>query len=207
MLSIGHICVINYFLLLKTTCIILCVMKIRTVISLLFILVTLSGSAQDYSGTWIGFFNSYNAASVRKSVHFSLLLQQRGRAVYGIYTTGDSMSIKKADCTCRISGQLGKTNKSMLTLNKDGIIQSTVSEEICDFVNYLEIQFLQKGQQEYLTGSWFGNATNVTMAGGATGNFSVQKISDTVMVDVGSYFPKLAKMIEKSNPGDPKYAH
>ena len=167
---------------------------------------SLSAKAQDYSGTWVGFFNTFTSSSILRSIHFSIQLQQRGRAVWGIYTTGESMTIKKADCTCRLSGQLSKSNKSIVTLNKDGIIQATVSEEICDFVNYFEVKFLEKANQTYLTGNWFGNSTNIAMPGGASGNFSVQKVSDTVNVDVSSYFPKLNKMIEKANPGDPTYA-
>lgn len=174
-------------------------------LTLFFILISASATAQEYAGTWIGNFNTYSANS-RRSFHFSLQLQQQGRAVWGVYTTGDNMQFDKADCVCRVSGQLGKNNKTVITLNKDGVIQGTMSEEACDQVNYLEAQYLEKDNKISLSGSWFGNNSNVALAGGASGTFMAQKVSDSAIVAIDKYFPKLKKMIEKSNPGDPKYA-
>lgn len=174
-------------------------------LTIFFLLISASVTAQEYAGTWIGNFNTYSANS-RRTFHFSLQLQQEGRAVWGVYTTGDNMKFDKADCVCRVSGQLGKNNKISITLNKDGVIQGTMSEEACDQVNYLEAKFEEKDNKITLSGSWFGNSSNVALAGGASGTFSSQKVSDTAIADVNKYFPKLKKMIEKANPGDPKYA-
>ena len=164
----------------------------------LLIICCFSASAQEYSGTWVGVFNSYTSNSVPRISHFSMQLQQEGKAVWGVYTTGDVMTIQKADCACRVNGQLGKS-KNALVLYKDGVIQSTISEETCDIVNYLEMQFVQKANQTYLTGKWFGNNTNSSNPDGASGNFSVQKVSDSVNINVSSYFPKLKKLVEKAN--------
>ncbi len=181
-------------------------MSIRKLTLLILLLINLSATAQNYSGTWVGLFNTYTTASIRRSFHFYMHLQQAGRAVWGVYTTGESSELKKADCTCRVSGQVSKSNKASITLNKDGIISTTISDELCDNVNYFEVKFVEKDNHTYLAGNWFGNSTNVTLAGGASGNFSIVKVSDTVDIDVNSYFPKLNKLIEKANPGDPAYS-
>ena len=177
---------------------------LKTVVSALFLLTSISSFSQNYSGTWIGVFND-DMGSQRKIVRFAFQLQQKGRAVWGVYTSGENLTIKYAQCACTVNAQLGKKNRTSIDFYKDGLISSQISESACDFVVNLEANYIQKDAKEYLAGKWFGNATSSKRSDGASGDFTVMKISDTVNIDVNSYFPKLDKMIEKANPGDTSF--
>ena len=165
------------------------------------ILLNLSLVAQDYSGTWVGVLND-DMSSPRRISRFALQLQQRGRAVWGVYTTGENLTIKHAQCACTINAQLGKKDRTSVDLYKDGLISSQIAETACDFVTNLEAKYLKKDDKEYLAGKWFGNVPSSRRSDGASGDFTVVKISDTINVDINSYFPKLERLIEKANPGD-----
>lgn len=157
--------------------------------------------AQNFAGTWIGVWND-DMSNPRSPVRFSMQLQQAGRAVWGIYTTGESYTIEHAQCACRINAQMGKKDKSFADLYKDGVISSQIAETTCDFVVNLETNYLEKEGKKYLTGKWFGNTPSSRRSDGASGDFTVVKVSDSLNIDVNKYFPKLDKLIEKANPGD-----
>ena len=138
------------------------------------------------------------------ALHF---IFNRKEEPYGVYTSGENLTVKKAQCACTITAQLGKKNRTSVDLYKDGLISSQIAETACDFVTNLEANYLQKDSKEYLTGKWFGNVPSSKRSDGASGDFTVMKISDSINVDVNSYFPKLGKLIEKENPGDTAYMH
>ena len=177
-------------------------MKAKYILSLLITLIlSFTLAAQEYAGTWIGVFND-DMSSPRRTSRFAIQLQQKGRAVWGVYTTGENLTIKHAQCACTINAQLGKKDRNSIDFYKDGLISSQIAETACDFVTNLEAKFIKKDAKEYLAGKWFGNVPSSGRSDGASGDFTVMKISDTINIDINSYFPKLQKLIEKANPGD-----
>ncbi len=160
--------------------------------------------AQDFSGTWSGVFHS-DMRQFRQSFQFTIQLQQKGRALLGIYSTIDTLTKKGNHCLCKISGQLWKKNKGIFTLYQEGVIQNNISKDVCDFVNFLELKYLRKSNYEYLTGKWYGKSKNSRSTDGAGGSFALMKTADTINADINNYFPNQSKLIERYNRGDTSY--
>jgi hypothetical protein len=176
----------------------------RTSTLFISLIITLTAFGQEFSGTYVGVMSNDNSP-VRRTTRFALQIQQAGRAVWGIYTIGDSMNIKKADCACTISGQLPKKSRTSVSLYKEKVLETTIPDAVCDQLTYLSIGHIEKDGKLYLTGNWFGTQTSLR-PDGAAGSISLVKVSDKTAVNVSEYFGNLEKMLKKYNPGDSTYS-
>ncbi len=72
-------------------------------------------------------------------------------------------------------------------------------------LNYLDVKFVEKDGNAYLTGNWFGRQESKLRSDGAAGGFGVQKVNSRVNIDFEPYFSNLDKLIKKYNDGDTSY--
>ncbi len=180
-------------------------MNIKILLSVLFsFLFGVITIAQDFSGTWRGVFHT-DTRNFRRSFQFSIQLQQKGRALLGIYITKDTLTKNGSYCICKVSGQLWKKNKELFTLYQEGVAAYNISYVICDFVNFLDLKYLRKSKYEYLTGKWYGKSPNSRSTDGAGGSFALMKTADTINADINNYFPNQSKLIQRYNRGDTFY--
>ncbi len=164
-----------------------------------------SGSGQNLSGTWEGFFVS-NMTKTEKQFSFYLHTQQKGKALWAVYSTGKSYKIDSADCVCNIEGELvANKNEIFAKMYKDKVIANLISYQICAFINYFEFNYEQRDDGEYLKGKWFGFTENKLRSDGAGGSVLLKRVSMKPAIGIDQYFPKLGQLITKYNHGDTSF--
>jgi hypothetical protein len=174
--------------------------KTLSLISVLFI--TASAFAQDYSGLWVGLLRS---DMPKNSHHYKLFLQlnQSGKAVWGVYTSGndDSASdIMKANCACRVSSING-SRKEGIQLYRDKVIAHTISLSTCEALVSFSLRQSNNHDTIFLKGTWTGIYRSAFRKDDASGEVSLIKISDASSAYINQYFPDLEKWIKKVNKG------
>jgi hypothetical protein len=176
---------------------------LKKLILLLFILSAVSCAiAQDYSGLWVGVLRSDMG---KQSQHYKFFIQlnQSGKAVWGVYTSGsgDSASdIHKANCACRVSSING--NKKEIHLYRDNVIAHSIPLSTCEALVFFSLQQANLHDTIFLKGTWTGVYRSIYRKDEASGEISLVKISDVQSEYINQYFPDLEKWIKKVNKSE-----
>ena len=190
--------------------------KTKKFFFLLLITSYFNSSAQDFRGTWSGFFRIEEKTGSRPiypdTYYFSLQLHQEGRAVWGTARITDTTAKGGSDCLCIIKGELDKKGETVISLYPEGYIKTNIPRsQGCYSFAYLQVFYNPKDEHKILTGRWYSpnppvrfvasNEPN-TKPDGSSGGFSLEKKSDKTVVDVDKYFDGLENWVTKVNPGD-----
>ncbi|MES2329293.1 MAG: hypothetical protein V4539_06785 [Bacteroidota bacterium] len=162
-------------------------------------------SAQDITGTWGGVFYA-----PRKNVSFPyfffLDIQQKGKTVWGVYSTGDSSVSNSYSCLTSVSATLSKKPGALIDLYKEKVEdfdKKGMSRDICNFVNRLGMHYFIEDGIEYITGKWYSESSGGSAGDGAGGAFVLHRIAASPTRNIDQYFPKLERMIEKGKSDEP----
>jgi hypothetical protein len=151
---------------------------------------------------WVGVLRS---DMPKNSRYYKLFLQlnQSGKAVWGIYTSGDNDSasdITKANCACKVSSING-SRKDGIQLYRDKVIAHTIPLSTCEALVSFSLRQSNNHDTIYLKGTWTGIYRSAFRKDDASGEISLIKISDSQSEYINQYFPDLEKWIENVNKG------
>jgi hypothetical protein len=157
--------------------------------------------AQNLEGKWKGILtiDTGSTAFFKRSFEFSIQLKQTGKAVWGIYVRGTDTSVKHADCMGRLTAGLADNRDSAFTLFNDGTESGYMTDEMCQFLYYMQAEYFKDEQGEYLSGKWFGTYSSRFGNSSPGGIFYLEKVSPVPDTNVDKYFPDLAKLIRRFN--------
>ena len=130
-------------------------------------------------------------------------MQQKGKAIWAVYTTTKNKALDSANCSFSIDGQLNKHgDEFFIRMYKDKIISNPTGYGVSNAINYFEFKYEKREDGEYLIGKWFAATPNKYTQDGSAGGILLKKMSGKSKFEIDQYFPKLPKLIEKYNRGD-----
>ena len=169
----------------------------RIVLVFCFTLLFFNLRSQHVAGLWVGVFKS-DMAKTSATYKFYLQLNQEGNAVWGVYTSGDS-DIEKASCACRVTIVKSKRDSSDLMMFNDKVIAHKIAKSTCEALIYLHGNFSAESDTQYLSGKWYGIYRSIYRSDGASGDFSLVRVTNTNSEYINRYFPDLKKLIKTKN--------
>jgi hypothetical protein len=173
-------------------------LKQKYLFFILFMILSISVSAQDISGIWGGIFYT-ETANVQRQYFIFLEIKQKGRSLWGVYNTTDSNNNGTVNCLCSVSGLISRKPGALVDLYKERVEEYNtrkVSYGVCDNISHFNVHYFMQDSVAYLTGKWFYEMSK-GRAQGADGVLVLQHLGRHVDRNVDQYFPNLAKMIEK----------
>lgn len=176
-------------------------MKSKILLGLL-LLSSYCGFAQNenLTGKWSGIITIDVDQAIPRTIYFNLQIKQSGKAVWGIYTTGeDSTFISSTCCTGKLTSKLSSGKNSIIGFFQDGIVENKIPLDICSSLNYIQASYSGDGKDEFLKGKWYSIYNNKLAVDGAAGRFVLEKLSTETDINIDQYFPRLPELIKKFN--------